>query len=188
MVQSQQWLSRIAWGSLTIACNNNELVILVDIMYLNIWEGGDYLLLRRKVCALLELEVTYRTRQGKVAIYTAKVNKATSSLDTRFLSCGLSVMPGYKWEALPSFWGLWSNESGFARPLTPRTVRESPELACFCEPLSEMLCRITYAVDLIFGHNCHSGSAARDLFFILGIYFHESALRISDRVQHQAYR
>jgi hypothetical protein len=183
-------VSHCVWGErgLTIACNNNELVILVDVMYLNIREGGDYLLLRRKVCALLELKVTYRTRQRKVAIHTAKVDETTGSLDTRFLGCELSVMSGYKWEALPSFWGLWSNERGFARPLTPRTVRESPELACFCEQLSETWCWVTYTIDLVLGHNCHRGGAARDLFFVFGIYFLESALRISDGTQYQAYR
>lgn len=31
---------------------------------------------------------------------------------------------------LPSFTGLWSNDSGFARPLTPRTDLESPAFAC----------------------------------------------------------
>ena len=34
---------------------------------------------------------------------------------------------------LPSFWGLWSNDKGFARPLTPNTVLESPALACRCQ-------------------------------------------------------
>lgn len=52
--------SRLSY--LTIAGDDQELVILVDIMYLNIREGSYYLLLGRKVGALLELEVTYRAR------------------------------------------------------------------------------------------------------------------------------
>jgi hypothetical protein len=70
---------------LTITRDHQELVILVDVVYLDVWERGDYLLLGRKVGALLELKVAYRTREGKVAIDTAKVNEATSCLDTRFL-------------------------------------------------------------------------------------------------------
>ena len=38
----------------------------------------------------------------------------------------------------PSFCGLWSNERGFARPLTPNTERESPAL-----PYTESSVRIS---------------------------------------------
>lgn len=72
-------------GILTIACNDKEFVILVDIMYLDIWKRGDYLLLGREICALLELEVAYRTRQGEVAVHATKVDETACSLDTRFL-------------------------------------------------------------------------------------------------------
>jgi hypothetical protein len=97
---------------LTIASNNQELVVLVDVVYLDVRESSDYLLLRGKVGALLELEVAYRTRLG----------------------CDMLVLSGYStWFFSPSFCGLWSNESGFARPLTPRTVRESPALPYVCE-------------------------------------------------------
>ena len=53
-------------------------------MYLDIWEGSDYLLLGRQIVTLLELEITYRAGQGKISIHAAKVDKTTSSLDTCF--------------------------------------------------------------------------------------------------------
>jgi hypothetical protein len=78
---------------LTITCDHQELVILVDVVYLDVRERGDYLLLGRKVGALLELEVTYRTREGKVAIDAAKIDETTSCLDARFL--GWQLLAGY---------------------------------------------------------------------------------------------
>jgi hypothetical protein len=48
-------------GCLTITGNDKELVILVDVVYLDVGEGSDDLLLGREVGALLELEVAYRT-------------------------------------------------------------------------------------------------------------------------------
>jgi hypothetical protein len=54
-------------------------------MYLNVGEGSDYLLLGRKIGALLELEVTYRARQSQVTVNTAKVDKTTCGLDTCLL-------------------------------------------------------------------------------------------------------
>lgn len=45
-------------NNLTIAGDDQELVVLVDVMYLHIREGSDDLLFGRKVGAFLELEVT----------------------------------------------------------------------------------------------------------------------------------
>ena len=70
---------------LTIASHNQEFVILIDIMYLNVWESGDYLLLGRKVGTFLELEIANRTRQGKIPVNATKIDKASSSLDTCLL-------------------------------------------------------------------------------------------------------
>jgi hypothetical protein len=80
---------RVRWAEkvLTIACNDQELVILVDVVYLDVRERGDYLLLGWEIGALLELKVTYRTRQGEVAVDAAKVDETTSCLDARFLGC-----------------------------------------------------------------------------------------------------
>lgn len=67
---------------LTVTCDYEELVVLVDIMYLDVWEGGDYLLLGRKIGALLELEVAYCTRQSEVAVDAAEIDEASCGLNT----------------------------------------------------------------------------------------------------------
>jgi hypothetical protein len=71
---------------LTIACNNKELVVGGDLVYLDIGERGDNLLLGGKVGALLELEVTYRAGEGEVAVHATKVDEASCGLDTCLLS------------------------------------------------------------------------------------------------------
>lgn len=58
-------------------------------MHSDIWVCGNDLLLRGKLGALLEFEVTNGTRQGEVAIDTAKVDEATGGTDTSLLAyCG----------------------------------------------------------------------------------------------------
>lgn len=76
-------------GRLTVARNHQKLVVLADVVYLDVGESSDYLLLRREICALLELEIADGTRQGKVAIDTAKVDKTAGCLDTGLLGCKL---------------------------------------------------------------------------------------------------
>lgn len=44
-------------GKQTVTCNNEELVVGSDVVHNNIGEGGNDLLLRRKVGALLEFEI-----------------------------------------------------------------------------------------------------------------------------------
>lgn len=91
----------------TIASNNQELIVLVDVVYLDVGEGGDYLLLRGKIGALLELKVAYRARQGKVAVDTAEINEAASSLNTcllGYLESAIVRMAGKV--VAPSFCGL----------------------------------------------------------------------------------
>jgi len=68
----------------------------------DVGECSNYLLFWREIGTLLELEVTYRTRQGKVAVDTAKVNEATCSLDTRFLGCAM-LEPSTNLQELPTF-------------------------------------------------------------------------------------
>lgn len=58
-------------------------------MYLDIWEGSDYLLLGGKIGALLELEIAYRTRQGEVAVHATKIDEASCGLDTCLFDCRL---------------------------------------------------------------------------------------------------
>jgi hypothetical protein len=92
---------------LTVTGDHQELVVFVDLVYLDVWECGDYLLLGWKIGALLEFEVTYRAGQGEVSVYATKVNEATRSLDACFLGCILSVKSGKrKVVLLPSFCGL----------------------------------------------------------------------------------
>ena len=72
-------------------------------MYLNVRESRDYLLLGREIGTLLELEVAYRSRQGKVAVDTAKIDKAACSLNTCLLCCELLVAFGGYEEAPLTF-------------------------------------------------------------------------------------
>ena len=80
-------------GGPTIASHDEEFVVAVDLVYLDIGECGDDLLLRGKIRTLLELEVTYRAGQGEVAVDTAKVDEASCGLDTGLLGWGLSAPP-----------------------------------------------------------------------------------------------
>jgi hypothetical protein len=70
---------------LTVACNHEKLIVLVDVVYLDVWEGSDYLLLGWEIGALLELKITNGTRQSEVTIDTSKINEAACRLDTRLL-------------------------------------------------------------------------------------------------------
>ena len=76
---------------LTVTSNDEELVVGVDLVYLDVGECSDDLLLRGKIGALLEFEVAYRTGQGEVAVDTAKVDEASCGLDTGLLSWRLSA-------------------------------------------------------------------------------------------------
>jgi hypothetical protein len=71
----------------TVTCYNEELVVGVDLVYLDVREGSDDLLLRGKIGALLELEVTYRSREGEVAVDAAEIDESSSSLNACLLSC-----------------------------------------------------------------------------------------------------
>jgi hypothetical protein len=78
-------------------------------MYLYIWKCCDYLLLRRQLCALLELKIADCAGQGKVAIDATKVDEASSSLNSCLLGCYQLVKFFHPASTpLPSFWGLWS--------------------------------------------------------------------------------
>jgi hypothetical protein len=54
---------------------------------LNVGESSDDLLLRGKIGALLELEVTYRAGESEVAVDAAEVDESSSSLNACLLSC-----------------------------------------------------------------------------------------------------
>ena len=72
--------------SLTIARNDEEFVVLGDVMYLDVREGGHDLLLGRKLGALLEFEVSDSSRQSEVTVDAAEIHEASGGLNTRLLS------------------------------------------------------------------------------------------------------
>jgi len=72
---------------LTVAGNNQELVIVTLFVDHDIGVGRDNLLLGCQLGALLELKVSDRSRQGQVSVHTAKVDEATGSCNSRLLAC-----------------------------------------------------------------------------------------------------
>ena len=97
----------------------------------NVREGCDNLLLRREFGALLEFKVSDGTREGKIAIDSIEIDETAGSTNAGFLSCFklLATSSGLSRHVFsPSFWGLWSNDKGFALPFTPKTDLESPAL------------------------------------------------------------
>ena len=101
-------------------------------MYLDVGKGGDYLLFGGKIGALLEFEVTYRTRQGEVAVDAAKVDKATSSLDTRLFGCAVSA---------------WSSDARGRRTFVLRLVVERERLGpAFYSQDSSRIARVGLSV------------------------------------------
>lgn len=157
-------------------------------MHHDIGVCGHDLLLGSKLGALLELEVADRSRQGQVAVHPSEVDEATSGGDSCLLAWERKKKKGSEthvrlWRSTlesqesstPSFWGLWSKDSGFARPLTPRTLLESPALACCASQVSSRMSRkevwqgSTYNVDFVVGKETDTGCAARDLLLVFGI-------------------
>ena len=58
----------------------------------HIRESSDDLLLRREICALLELKVANSSAECEVAVDTAKVDKATCGADTSLLALVLGLV------------------------------------------------------------------------------------------------
>lgn len=89
----------------------------------------------------------------------------------------------------PSFWGLWSKDSGFARPLTPKTLLESPALACCARRVSSRKPREeegqgdTNNVDFVVCEETDTGCAARNLLLVFGICSKESKKHLSAHVR-----
>ena len=121
----------------TVTCNDEKLVVFGDFMGCNVRVCGDNLLFGGEVCGALEFKVAQGPGEGEVAIDSAKVDEPSCSTYPRFFSCRQTVRRGSaakvglecRNRGVPSFCGLWSKESGLARPLTPRTDLESPALA-----------------------------------------------------------
>lgn len=67
--------------ALTITGDDQEFIVISQIMANNIGESGHYLLLRRKIRTLLELEVSYSSGESQVAVDSTEINKAASCSD-----------------------------------------------------------------------------------------------------------
>lgn len=129
----------------TVTGNHQELIVVGKVMHHDVGVGGHDLLLRSKLGALLELEVADGSGESEVAVDPSKVDETTSGGDSRLLAwkqrgqktmCVCGAARRGQGGSTPSFWGLWSKDSGFARPLTPKTLLESPALACWTRRVS----------------------------------------------------
>lgn len=72
--------------SLTVAGNDEELVIVRDIMGSDIGICSDDLLLRRQLRRLLELKITNSSGEREISVNPSEINKPTSSNNTCFLA------------------------------------------------------------------------------------------------------
>ena len=72
---------------LTVTCKHNELIIIRKVVNSHVGVSGNDLLLRRKVGALLELEITDGTGEGEVAIDTTEIDKAAGGANSCLLTC-----------------------------------------------------------------------------------------------------
>ena len=77
---------------LTIAGNDEKLVIVSGLVHSHIRKGGNNLLFWRQICALLELKVADSSAERKVAIDSAKVDEATGCDDSCLLSLILRLV------------------------------------------------------------------------------------------------
>lgn len=66
----------------TITSNDEELVIVAQLVHNHIGVGSDNLLLWCQLRALLELEITDGSGQGKVSVDASKVHEAASGGDS----------------------------------------------------------------------------------------------------------
>ena len=76
----------------TIAGNDQELIIFAKLVDGHVGERSDDLLLRREVCALLELKVTNGSAEREVAVHTTKVDEATCSANASLLALILGLV------------------------------------------------------------------------------------------------
>jgi len=76
----------------TVTGDNNKLVIVRNVVDSDFWEGGDDLLLRWEVRALLEFEIANGARQGKVAVDSSEIDKSTCCANSCLFACSVSVV------------------------------------------------------------------------------------------------
>lgn len=78
----------------TVTGNDQKLIVVGQVMNSDVRESGDDLLLRWKICAFLELEVSNGSRKSQVAVHTAKINKSTGGAYSCLLACIVSACTG----------------------------------------------------------------------------------------------
>ncbi len=83
---SQAGTQVAALDRLTVAGNNEKLVIVTHFVDDDIGIGRDNLLLGCQLGAFLEFEVSNGSRQRQVSVHAAEVDKATSGRDSRLFA------------------------------------------------------------------------------------------------------
>jgi hypothetical protein len=76
----------------TVTGDDQELVVLAHLVNGHVGESSDDLLLRREVCALLELKVANSSAKSEVAVDSAKVDEATGCADASLLALVLGLV------------------------------------------------------------------------------------------------
>lgn len=76
----------------TIAGNDKELIVVSKIVGGDVGERRHDLLLRRKVCALFELEISDGSAERQVAVDSAKVDESAGCTYTCLLALILRLM------------------------------------------------------------------------------------------------
>lgn len=73
---------------LTVASNDEKLVIIAHIVDNNIGIGGYYLLLGCQLGTLFELKIADSAGECEVAVDATKVDEATGGSNARLFACG----------------------------------------------------------------------------------------------------
>ena len=130
----------------TVTCNDEELIVVAEFVDCDIRESSHNLLLRRKIGALLELEVTNGATERKVAIDSAEVDEAASCA----YSCLLALI-------------LWlvveRQRLGTAFDAEDRSRITSVALGQSVSPFMLSLSSCTYDVDLVLCNDAYRSSA-----------------------------
>lgn len=71
----------------TVTSKHQKLIVVTQIVNSDVRVGGDDLLLRGKFGALLELKVSDSTRQSKVTVDAAEIDKPTGGRNASLFAC-----------------------------------------------------------------------------------------------------
>ena len=83
-------------GIRTITSDYEEFIIVGDFVNGDVREGGDNLLLRGKVGALFELEITDGSGERKVAIDSTEIDEPSSGTYSCLLACVYQISESVK--------------------------------------------------------------------------------------------